>query len=386
MRAKPPHWVDPMLPLLVGMAQVWGTLGAQRPQIHPAEIQSRIPLDPLGFALLAAGPLALVIRRAHPVLTLWSAVVVTALYVYKGYSYGPVFISPVIALFNAVLTGHRRAAYTAAGLLWLGFVGYATWLLPLPSGWVHHAAIGAALLVVLTAAEVVRARREQRAERERVGREEARRQASEERLSMAQELHDVLGHSISLIHVQASTALHLIDEHPEQARTALTTIKQASKDVLTEMRSLLGVLRDDAPRSPTADLSQLDELIERSGPHVVKRVSGTPRPLPPGVERAAYRIVQESLTNVTKHAPGARATVTLAYGPDRLTVRVADSGATVPGALSGEGGGNGIPGMRERATALGGTLTAGPAEPGFQVEALLPIPPVAGADSSEDPE
>lgn len=103
---------------------------------------------------------------------------------------------------------------------------------------------------MLTGAEMARARREQRVERERVEEEEARRQASEERLNMAQELHDVLGHSISLIHVQASTALHLIDEHPEQARTALATIKQASKDVLTEMRAVLGVLRDGAPARP----------------------------------------------------------------------------------------------------------------------------------------
>ncbi|MET8139189.1 histidine kinase [Sphaerisporangium sp. NPDC005288] len=386
MRAKAPHWVDPMLPLLAGMAQIWGTMAAQRGQVHPGDPLTRLPLDPLGFLLLSLGPLALSARRAHPVLTLWSIVALTAFYVYRGYPYGPVFLSPIIAIFNTVQIGHRRSAYLAGGAVWLFFVAYATWLLPHREGWFHHASVGAIILVVLTVAEVVRGRRDQRAERERVSEEESRRQASEERLSMAQELHDVLGHSISLIHVQASTALHLIDDHPEQARTALATIKQASKDVLTEMRSLLGVLRDDAPRSPTADLSQLDELIERSGPDVTKRVTGAPRSLPPGVERAAYRIVQESLTNATKYAPGAPATVTLAYGHDRLTVLVEDGGATAPGALAGEGGGNGIPGMRERATALGGTLTAGPHGQGFRVEAVLPIPPAAETDPSEDTE
>ncbi|GGL05505.1 two-component sensor histidine kinase [Sphaerisporangium melleum] len=364
-----------MLPLLVGTVQIWGSLGAQRGQVHPGDPLSRVPLDPLGFALLVAGPLALTLRRSRPVLTLWTVAAVTVLYVYLGYSYGPAFLGMMVALFHAVQTGHRRAAYTAGGTLWLCYVAYATWVLPTPMGLFPHAGVGSLILVVLTIAEVARARREQRAERERVSREEARRQASEERLSMARELHDVLGHSISLIHVQASTALHLMDEHPEQARTALTTIKQASKDVLTEMRSLLGVLREDAPRSPTADLSQLDDLVERTGPWAAKRVTGAPRPLPPGVERAAYRIVQESLTNVAKHAPGARATVTLEYGPERLAVRVEDTGAGVPGTLSGEGGGNGIPGMRERAAALGGTLTAGPHASGFRVEALLPIPP-----------
>ncbi|WP_344947116.1 sensor histidine kinase [Sphaerisporangium flaviroseum] len=372
-----------MLPIIVGMAQVWGSWGAQRGQVDAADPTTRVLLDPLGFALLCVGPLALFMRRAHPVATLVTVIAATCVYVYEGYSYGPVFLSPIIAIVNAVLTGHRRAAWITSTALWAFFAVYSTWLLPRSQGWFHHASIGAIILVVLTAAEVARARREQRLEAERVAEEESRRQASEERLTMAQELHDVLGHSISLIHVQASTALHLMDEHPEQARTALATIKQASKDVLSEMRSVLGVLRDDAPRSPTAGLDQLDELIERTGPAVTKRVAGTPRPLPPGVERAAYRIIQESLTNVTKHAPGARATVTLTYAPEELSVQVDDSGSTGPSALTGEGGGNGIPGMRERAVALGGSLTAGPHPPGFRVEARLPIPPIAGTTSKD---
>ncbi|WP_424529372.1 sensor histidine kinase [Sphaerisporangium viridialbum] len=386
MRTKRSHWFDSTLPLLVGMGQVWGSMAAQRAQVDPADPGTRVPLDTIGFALLTLGPLALVARRAHPVATLWVAIVATCVYIYSSFAYGPVFISPIIAIFNAVLTGHRRAAWAAGGSLFLFFAAYATWLLPRPQGWLHHASVGAIILVVLTGAEMARARREQRVERERVEEEEARRQASEERLNMAQELHDVLGHSISLIHVQASTALHLIDEHPEQARTALATIKQASKDVLTEMRAVLGVLRDGAPRSPAAGLGQLDELIERTGLAVTRETEGAPRPLPPGVERATYRIIQESLTNVTKHAPGSRATVTIAYGPEELCVRVADSGATGPSPLTGEGGGNGIPGMRERATALGGSLTAQAHQAGFLVEARLPIPPVEGTESPEETE
>ncbi|MCW2883046.1 MAG: Signal transduction histidine kinaselike protein [Sphaerisporangium sp.] len=373
-----------MLPLIVGMVQVSLSLGAQRGQVNPADPYSRVPLDGLGFTLLLVGPLALAVRRAHPVAALWVVIAATCVYVDGGYSYGPVFLSPIIVIFHAIQTGHRRAAWIASGSMFAFFVVYATWLLPHAQGWFHHAGVGAITLVVLTAAEMARARREQRVERERVQQEEARRQASEERLTMAQELHDVLGHSISLIHVQASTALHLIDDHPEQARTALATIKQASKDVLTEMRSVLGVLRDGAPRSPTAGLSRLDELIHRPGLAVTKEIRGTPRPLPPGVERAAYRIVQESLTNVTKHAPGAKATVALDYGPEELSIRIDDRGGTGPGALTDEGSGNGIPGMRERAVALGGSLTASAHQFGFHVEARLPIPPVAAEDTSEE--
>ncbi|MEV7967349.1 histidine kinase [Sphaerisporangium sp. NPDC088356] len=386
MRTKRPQWFDSTLPLLAAMGQVWGSMAAQRGQIHPADPGTRVPLDTLGLALLTVGPAALVARRAHPAATLWVTIVATCVYVYGGFAYGPVFISPIFAIVNAVMTGHRRAAWAAGGVLFLFFFAYATWLLPHSQGWLHHGSVGAIILVVLTGAEMARARREQRMERERVEEEEARRQASEERLTMAQELHDVLGHSISLIHVQASTALHLIDEHPEQARTALATIKQASKDVLTEMRSVLGVLRDGAPRSPAAGLGQLDELIERTGLSVTRETVGTPRPLPAGVERATYRIIQESLTNVAKHAPGSRATVTIAYGPEELCVRVTDSGATVPSALTGEGGGNGIPGMRERAAALGGSLTAHAHQAGFLVEARLPIPPVADAEPPEETE
>jgi signal transduction histidine kinase len=373
-----------MLPLMVGMVQVWGSMSAQGGQIASGAGLSRVPLDTFGLVLLVLGPLALFARRAHPVAMLGFVTIVTMVYVYCGYSYGPVFASPVISLFNAVLTGHRRAAWAAAAALFAFFFAYTTWGLPNPQGWFHHAGVGAIILVVLTAAEVARARRDQRLERERVEEEEARRQASEERLTMAQELHDVLGHSISLIHVQASTALHLIDEHPEQARTALATIKQASKDVLTEMRSVLGVLRDGAPRSPAAGLDQLDALIDRTGLTVTKEIAGVCRPLPPGVERAAYRIIQESLTNVTKHAPGARATVTIRYGPEELSIRIDDTGATAPSALADEDGGNGIPGMRERAVALGGSLTARARVNGFSVEAYLPVPPVAGTEPSEE--
>jgi signal transduction histidine kinase len=211
-----------------------------------------------------------------------------------------------------------------------------------------------------------------RAEQARTRAEQERRQASEERLRIARELHDVLGHHLSLISVQAGVGLHLMDERPEQARAALQAIKQASAEALREVRSVLGVLRaedEQAPRSPAPSLANLDTLAEDAGARTV--VEGQPRELPAELDRAAYRIAQEALTNVRRHAgPSAQATITLAYAADGLTLRICDDGA---GGVPSDTG-NGIAGMRARAAALGGTLTAGPGPAGgFQVEAHLPF-------------
>lgn len=366
MRTK---WIlHPYLALVVAVAQVVMSQGAQWGQ--PDRVKLAVP----AYLLLLVGPLMILVHRRFPLTTLIVTMAATFAYVVGGYPYGPIFFAPIILIFSAVVHGHRRSAWIASGVALAFFVVYSTWVIRSPSaGWWHNLSITAVILLVLVLAELFRNLTERRAERARVAEEEARRQASEERLTMAQELHDVLAHNISLIHVQASTALHLIDDHPEQARTALATIKTASKDVLGEMRSVLNVLREGAPRSPTAGLDRLDDLVARSGLDVsVKRV-GT-RPLPPQVERAAYRIVQESLTNVTKHAPGASVTVRLEYGSRELVLLITDTGATTPAVLSESGSGNGIPGMRERASALGGTLVAGPSGSGFQVEVHLPLP------------
>ncbi len=240
-------------------------------------------------------------------------------------------------------------------------------------GWLHLALVAGWLLLVLTVSEVVRVRREQSAEQQRLAQEASERQASEQRLQLAQELHDVLAHNISLINVQASVALHLLDEHPDQARPALATIKHASHDALGELRTALDVLRNgaDAPLAPAPHLSELGTLVDgvRAGGLEVRFEPGTsPGPLPAPVELAAYRIVQEALTNVTRHAHARRAEVRLTYG-DELRVEVSDDGiggSALPG--------NGIAGMRERAEALGGVLEAGPRPGGgFRVVARLPV-------------
>jgi signal transduction histidine kinase len=248
-------------------------------------------------------------------------------------------------------------------------------------------------LVVLIGAEFIRIRGERMAEARYTRAEAQRRRASEERLRMARELHDVLAHNISMINVQAGVALHLMDERPEQARTALAAIKEASKEALTEMRSVIGVLRqgdEAAPRTPTAGLDRLDELVARArtaGLRVTASVTGPHRALPSGVDLAAFRIAQEALTNVTRHARGptggpadgaVSASILVMYREHDIVVQVDDSGRTAPtatAAAGGTSGGSGIPGMRERATALGGEFSAGPlAGGGFRVWARLPVP------------
>ncbi|HEX4817501.1 MAG TPA: sensor histidine kinase [Nonomuraea sp.] len=357
----------PYLALIVAVFQVVLSLGAEHGQTW------RVPLDPWAYALLLAGPLMIAVHRKFPIPTAVVTFLATYVYVWGGYPYGGVFIAPVVILFLLVLHRHRPTGWAFAGVSLATFVVYA-WATAQPTrGVFHDLAVSSFILLVMVAAELVRIARERRAQQQRAAEEETRRQASEERLTMAQELHDVLAHNISLIHVQASTALHLIDANPEQARTALATIKSASKEVLGEMRSVLNVLREGAPRAPTAGLDRLGELVERSGVEVSLKQVGT-RPLPPSVERAAYRIVQESLTNTARHAPGAAVTVRLEYGDRELVIQVTDNGATRPAPLAESGSGNGIPGMRERAAALGGTLVAGPSGPGFRVEARLPLP------------
>jgi signal transduction histidine kinase len=221
---------------------------------------------------------------------------------------------------------------------------------------------------------------EQRAEEaERTRDEVARRRAVEERLRIARELHDSLTHSISVIQVQAGVAVHLARKRGEEVPPALLAIHEAGADAARELRATLGVLRShDHDTSEDCDgsgLGQLDGMLTRArsaGLPVTVTVTGTQRPLPPAVDQAAYRIVQEALTNTSRHAGQACASVHLHYAQDGLTVQVNDDGDGV-GATSA-GPGLGLIGMRERVSALGGRLHAGPGEGGgFQVRADLPV-------------
>lgn len=350
------------------------------------QMDERAPLDLFARLLLFLAVAVLLLRHRHPVVAAFGSSVAAMIYLVAGYPYGPVFLAVAVGCFSAVVSGHRRAAWSAVGMVWLGHVLVAHWLyrwLP-PAGdhaarWGQELGIAAWVVAIVAAAEFVRVRREQWADR-RAEREAAeQRRADEERLRMARELHDVLAHSISVINVQSSVGLALLDSDPEQARAALTTIKAASKEALGEVRQVLDTLRTpgDAPRAPAPGLDRLPELVEQAastGLTVTFETDGERPSVPPGADLAAFRIVQEALTNVVRHSGSRTARVRIAYGPGRIGLRIDDDGPATGDDAGGSG--NGLAGMRERAAGLGGTIEAGPrADGGFRVRAELPLPP-----------
>src|SRR5215218_3368468 len=353
--SRPSQIFDALLAAGLAAFLVVGTYFASQGQHH------RRPFDAGTVALLVVG----------------AALVYNVL----GYANGPIWLALIIAYFTAVVAGHRLAAAVVA-VVGFGIFPWLDHLLrdqPGPS-LVGVAGLAAWLLVLLGAAEGIRIRRERAAEAARIREEEALRRAGEERLRIARELHDALGHHLSLINMQSGVALHLNRELPEQARSSLTAIKQASKEALTELRSVLDILRQEgepASRSPIWSLDRLEDLVSQAGAAglVVKtETDGDVRPLPFAVDVAAFRVVQEALTNVTRHAGKATATVLVGYGDGELTVQVDDDGRGPSANASGPGGGKGIVGMRERVAALGGDLQAG-ARPGggFRVRARFPL-------------
>lgn len=343
-------------------------------------------LDLPGYALVAATALPLAVRTTAPRTALAATFVATVAYWATDYPLGPAMLALVVALLTVMATGHRALGWVALGLAFVAFA-----LLPATFGDGEDVELGKVLgvlawaLVLGALGEGLRVRRERLREASAVRAQEERRRISDERLRISRELHDVLAHNVSLINVQSSVALHLIDEQPEQAREALAAIKQASAATLRDMRGVLGALResDEAlPRSPAPSLERLDALVDQvrqAGLDVDLEVTGSPRPLSAGVDLAAYRIVQEALTNVARHAAGARARVRLRYEPEAIDVQVDDDGPG-PGRWDASRHGNGITGMGERAAALGGSLEAGPAaDGGFRVHARLPAPALEAA-------
>ncbi|MGI5192414.1 sensor histidine kinase [Streptomyces sp. CA-288835] len=373
-----PRWPWRSTLLITVFVQVGSNFAAE------AQEGVREPFGLFARALLLVGTLLLLWRHRYPVLVVFGVAVSALFYFGAGYPYGPIFLTIALACFSAVVAGHRRAAWAALGLLWVAHLLEGHWLyqwLP-PDGdtvgdWGEDVSVAIWMVAIAAVSELVRVRREQWG-RERTERlQAARRRADEERLRIARELHDVLAHSISVINVQAGTGLALLDSDPEQARTALTTIKAASKEALGEVRQVLDTLRTpgDAPRTPAPGLSRLPELVEQAasaGLTVGVETEGKRRALPPGADLAAFRIVQEALTNVVRHSGSRHARVLLRYENDALKLRIDDDGPAT-GADAG-GSGNGLAGMRERAAALGGTIEAGPREDGgFRVLAVLPL-------------
>ncbi len=351
---------------------VAGSIGASRNM----QLDHR-PADWFMVLLLLKGSLALYWLRTHPIPVLWATVASTLIYMLMQYPYGPVILPFIIAVFTAIRLGHRLIGWSALAALYLGHVGGRLLLGINTDGVYQVLLVGFCFVLLGTVSELSRAHRDRVTASDRTRKEAELRQASQERLRIAQELHDVVAHHISLINVQASTALHLADRQPEQAVPALAAIKDASKEALVELRSIVGILRqydETAPRQPVAGLDRLEQLVSRTsmaGLEVHTVIHGEARPLPTGLDRAAFRIIQESLTNVVRHAKATAATVRIQYGEESLVVQVDDNGQALTGPLTE---GNGLVGMRERATALGGTLatTRTPAG-GLRVVATLPL-------------
>lgn len=292
----------------------------------------------------------------------------------------------LVALYTLAVLGSRRTAWTVGVAAALALAGVHS------ASHAESVVAGAGLLrfdfaIAATAlGRAVRNRRDHLAEaRARAERaesrqeEEARRRVAEERVRIARDLHDVVAHHITLVNAQAGVAHHLMRAHPDRAFEALAHIKDNSRAALDELRATVGLLRqpDDAPgtRAPIPRLADLDTLADgfrASGLPVSVARTGSAAPQAPATELTAYRIIQEALTNTHKHASATRAAVTLDYGPHALRVTVTDDGR--PGVSRGAGTGHGLVGMRERATAIGGTVTAGPRPGGgFRVVADLPL-------------
>jgi signal transduction histidine kinase len=329
------------------------------------------------YLLLAAGGVALLVRRRYPVGVLAVALAAAAGDAALGGHGAPIAWLVLLAAFvNAVLYRKRVAAIASLVVGYLVAV-WPPWLIGAHGNTSTTSALGllCGLIALLSAAELIRARNQRVAAVRTRQAEEARRLAMQDRMAMARDLHDVLAHNISVINVQANTALHLMDRQPERAREALTAIHEVSRQALGELRGVLGVLRADgtgAPLVPSPGLDRLGELAataRAAGIAVDLEREGVPRQVPAGVDAAAYRIVQEALTNAVRHSGGRAATIRLCYDAEALTIEVDNDGQ----AAGPPRAGNGVAGMTERARALGGTLDAGPKPGGgFRVLARLP--------------
>jgi signal transduction histidine kinase len=303
--------------------------------------------------------------------TLAITTLATSAYLFLGYAYGPILISTLIAVWTVARWCGTRTAVIANGIA-LAFLSVHIFVGRGSGGGLLGVVPASAWVVVPFAGGIAL-----RLHRESVARDRdewARRHADEERLRVAQEVHDVVGHGLSAIAMQAEIALHVLPRQPGHAEVALAAISRTSREALDELRATLAAVRSEDARAPLPGLARLDALVARmpdSGVPVTVESTGERRPLPPAVDLAAYRVIQESLTNVLRHAEGASVTVRLEFEPEQVSIDVLDTGSAGHGTVVD---GHGILGMRQRAEALGGWLRAEPAAGGgFHVAARLPI-------------
>jgi signal transduction histidine kinase len=359
-------------------------------------------LDAHAVTLAVLASAALVVRRRAPVAVLLVSTLAAELYLahYGGRHGQMVLVAPLIALYTVAETSTGRRGLLIGVLGVVAFGGVHMLLKPTPPLGAENLALAALGALAVAAGRGSRMRSayqaevESRALRAEADREaEAARRVTEERLRIARDLHDAVGHHLALIRVQAGVAAHVLDTPPQRAAEALEHIRVASKAALDELRDTVGLLRepgDRPPVDPVPGLAGIDDLLasfRRSGLTVRETVDGAQRPVPPAADVTAYRVIQESLTNACKHTGPTTVTVRLTYRPDGLHISVHNGPSNRrPGPGAAGGPGHGLAGMRERVSALGGRLQAGGLPGGgFEVTAVLPyaapaVPPApAGA-------
>ncbi len=382
---------DVLIAGFVTLLQVQGTHAAI--MADPEELRG--PFDALGIlgnGLLMLSGMILVVRRRWPVPVFFATGLVSVAYFAAGYPDGPGWLALFVAIYTVTAhgDGRRSLVIIANGLAVLAVVWIATadfderervgWLAFRIGATIMAAALGESVRT----RRVIAADAVKRAEvAERTRDEVARRRVDAERLRIAREVHDTVAHAIAIINVQAGVTAHVLDKRPERARETLLTIEQTSARALREMRAVLGVLRGDDDGSPGPSLGALDELVEvarRAGLDVTVTGSVPAGVLPDAVDRAAYRIVQEGITNVIRHAGPARVSISLEMLEGELQVTVADDGGDLPASAGPPvEPGRGLTGMRERCELLGGAFEAGPDRDGFRVSARLPLNRVEAA-------
>lgn len=366
---------------------------------HGPTFGTRTP-EPSSLVLMVLGAATLVFRRRQPRAVLAVTGGLALLELTNGEPRAPVAMCTVIALYTVAARTDRPTTWRVGLLTMTGLTGVAMLVGPLPWYAQENLGIFAWTGMAAAAGDAVRSRRafvdaiRERAERaERTREEEARRRVAEERLRIARDLHDVVAHHIALVNVQAGVAAHVMDKRPDQAKEALAHVRDASRSALNELRATVGLLRQtgdpEAPTEPAPGLAVLDDLVatfRHAGlpVEVIVQLGRAADPLPAAVDLAAYRVIQEALTNVRKHsAPGTRAEVSVVRIGASVEVTVLDDGGSGPapapdeppgGGAGNEAGGHGLLGMRERATALGGSCFAGPRYGGgYRVHAILPV-------------
>jgi len=382
------RWAEPAGVALVGALVLAGSIAEAYPGHHYAGLELRHHPSPWAFALVVLPVVALWWRRSRPVVVFAVAVAAVAGWAGSGQVYGAALVVVLVALYALATSEVPRVALVVlavggTALIWLvgGLFGpWGWWGGPQLDMWAEMAAAGAFGAAVAARRQWRQSELRNRIQRAQAHEAETRRRVDSERLRIARELHDVVAHSMAVINVQASAAALLVDQDRERAHEAIQAIRRASKEGLRELRSILEVLRQVDSDQPAVALPGADafralaEAASGAGSPTSLSLEVELAELPPASTLAAYRIVQESLTNVVRHAPGSATEVVLRRWGDRLVVVVADDGSGASAAEFADGSGSGLTGMRQRAAALGGTLSVSRrGGGGFEVRAELPV-------------